>query len=133
MQLSRKLLHELQLAYFDLLEVKLKIFEKTSGSLQPKLLQKMAYICKQGVSINEQILDTFEEKVEVNNMLEKNDDETRQILKAWFSKARFLNKFFAPNREEQMTYTREAVTYYEKILSRNHQKGKCPSRPMYSR
>ena len=116
MELSRKLLHELQLAYFDLLEIKLKIFEKTSGSLQPKLLQKMAYICKQGISTNEQILDTFDEKIKVNNRLGKSDDETRQILKAWFSKARFLNKFFAPNREEQMTYTREAITYYDKIL-----------------
>ena len=98
----------------DLLEVKLKIFEKTSESLQPKLLQKMAYICKQGASVNEQILDTFKEKLKENNI--KEEDDVRQLLKAWFSKARFLNKFFAPNREEQMEYTQEAIKHYDKIL-----------------
>ena len=98
----------------DLLEVKMKIFEKTSGSLQPRLLQKMAYICKQGALVNDQILDTFEDKVK-NNLL-KEEDEVKQVLIAWFSKARFLNKFFAPNRDEQMKYTREAIKHYELVL-----------------
>ena len=111
---SRKVLHELQSAYMDLLEVKLKLFEKTSGSLQPKLLQKMAYICKQGAVVNEQILESYEDKLKENNLKEEN--EVKQVLMAWFAKARFLNKFFAPNQEEQMEYTREAIKHYEKVM-----------------
>ena len=111
---SRKLLYELQLAYMDLLEVKLKIFEVTSGSLQPRLLQKMAYICKQGALVNGQILDTFEEKLNKNVLTE--EDEVKQVLSAWFSKARFLNKFFAPNRDEQMKYTKEAIKHYQMVI-----------------
>ena len=111
---SRKLLYELQTAYMDLLEVKLKIFEITSGSLQPRLLQKMAYMCKQGALLNDQILDTFEEKL-TKNVLEE-EVEVKQVLIAWFSKARFLNKFFAPNREEQMKYTKEAIKHYGMVI-----------------
>ena len=102
------------MAYMDLLEVKLKIFEKTSGSLQPKLFQKMAYICKTGAKINDKILETFKEQLAENNL--KNDDEVQQVLIAWFYKARFLNKFFSPNREEQIDYSRAAIKNYEMVL-----------------
>ena len=98
----------------DLLEVKLKIFEKTSGSLQPKLFQKMAYICKTGAKINDKILETFKEQLTENNL--KKDEEVRQVLIAWFYKARFLNKFFSPNREEQIDYSRAAIKNYEMVL-----------------
>ena len=111
---ERFLLNELQLAYLDLLEVKLKIFEKTSGSLQPELFQKMAYICKTGAKINDRILETFKQQLEENNL--KNDEEVRQVLLAWFFKARFLNKFFSPNREEQINYSRAAIKSYEMVL-----------------
>ena len=98
----------------DLLEVKLKIFEITSSSLQPRLLQKMAYICKQGALVNDQILDTFAEKLKKNIL--KEEDEVKQVLSAWFCKARFQNKFFAPNRDEQMKYTREAIKHYQMVI-----------------
>ena len=114
MRKERLLLNELQLAYLDLLEIKLKIFEKTSGSLQPKLFQKMAYICKTGAKINDRILETFKEQLEENNL--KNDEEVQQVLLAWFYKARFLNKFFSPNREEQIDYSRAAIKNYEMVL-----------------
>ena len=113
MRKERLLLNELQLAYLDLLEIKLKIFEKTSGSLQPKLFQKMAYICKTGAMINDRILETFKEQLEENNL---KNDEVRQVLHAWFYKARFLNKFFSPNREEQINYSRAAIKSYEMVL-----------------
>ena len=111
---QRFLLTELQLAYLDLLEVKLKIFEKTSGSLQPNLFQKMAYICKTGAKINDKILETFKENLAKNDLTQ--DDEIRQVLLAWFYKARFLNKFFSPNREEQIDYSRAAIKNYEMVL-----------------
>ena len=111
---SRKLYFGLQSAYMDLLEVKLKIFEITSSSLQPRLLQKMAYICKQGALVNDQILDTFAEKITKNIL--KEEDEVKQVLNAWFCKARFQNKFFAPNRDEQMKYTREAIKHYQMVI-----------------
>ena len=112
--MTRNLLDELQSAYMDLLEAKLKIFEKTSGSLQPRLLQKMAYICKQGAIINDQILDTFKEQLKDNKVEE--EDDVKKVLIAWFSKARFLNKFFAPNRDEQIKYSLEAIKHYEMVI-----------------
>ena len=91
---TRNLLHELQAAYFDLLEVKLKIFERTSSSLQPKLLQKMAFLCKEGANVNDQILRTYEsgadDNLEINTLLHQNEPKVKPILIAWFSKARFL-------------------------------------------
>ena len=74
----------------------------------------MAYICKQGALINDQILETFKEPFKENPL--KDDEEVRQYLVTRFSKARFLNKFFAPNREEQMKYTKEAIKHYELVL-----------------
>jgi hypothetical protein len=42
--------------YLDYLDSKLKMFEKSSGPWEPRLLQKMAYLCKQGIAIHESIL-----------------------------------------------------------------------------
>ena len=74
----------------------------------------MAYICKTGAKVNNKILESFKEQLSENNL--KNEEEIRQVLHAWFYKARFLNKFFSPNREEQIDYSRAAIKNYDMVL-----------------
>ena len=49
-------LRENQQACSDMLDCKLKLFEAQGNALDPKLLQKMAHYCSQGIKANSIII-----------------------------------------------------------------------------
>ena len=55
-------LHEYQQACSDMLDCKLKMFEVQGNALDPKLLQKMAFYCKQGIKANSIIIGEFPDR-----------------------------------------------------------------------
>ena len=77
-----------QLACSDILDCKLRIFESQSSggcSLDPKLLQKMTYYCKQGIEANKQIIANGR-------------DGSKEIIEAELAMAKFYNQFFSPDK-----------------------------------
>ena len=65
----------------------MRIFESQSsgGSLDPKLLQKMTFYCKQGIEANKQIIANGR-------------DGSKEIIEAELAIAKFYNRFFSPDK-----------------------------------
>ena len=103
---------------YELLATKMSQFERTCGKLNPKLLQKMAYLCTKGI-------DTFTDALVLANLPANQRSLPRNMLlkdkvyciQCWFYIARFHNKFFTPNRKEQLKYTKKAICFYECVVA----------------
>ena len=54
-------------AYLDFVDSKLKIFEKSSRGWNPRLIQKMAFLCKEGIKTNESVLVKINRTCEMMN------------------------------------------------------------------
>jgi hypothetical protein len=90
-------------AITDMANTKIKLFEKHGGEGDAKLLQKMAYYCNQGIEVYKSLL-----------AMPVNDCDTR--VQAWFAMAQLQNKFFSPDRSQQMQYAKEAIASYFKVI-----------------
>jgi hypothetical protein len=98
----------------EMLENKMRLFERSASDLEPRLLQKMAYYCDMGID---------ELKIYVDMILKDGDDslsdadeEDRvRVARAWYLMARLYNKFFTPDRTEQLAYSKNAICYYTRV------------------
>ena len=97
-----------------MLDFKMKLFERSAGNLDAKLLQKMCYYCDSGI----EDLKTYEETVigrgQDIGSLEK--DKLVLLARGWFFTAKLYNKFFTPDRKEQMRYSKMAICYYTRVM-----------------
>ena len=112
---QRRLVHfELGRCRLEMLDFKMKLFERSAGNLDAKLLQKMCYYCDSGI----QDLKTYEETVMKRGQdigsLEK--DKLVLLARGWFFTAKLYNKFFTPDRKEQMRYSKMAICYYTRVM-----------------
>ena len=94
-------LKKYQHALSDMLDCKLKQFEVQGGVLDAKLLQKMAFYCTEGIRVNLAIIKDF-------------PGHTRHIVEAEMALAKFYNRFFSPDTEQQALNSRKAIEHYDK-------------------
>ena len=111
----RRLQFQLGCCCLEMLENKMKIFEKNSSNLKPILLQKMAYYVETGVKEFKLYVTTVS-KGNVDDWGSLSQIEKICVVKAWFQIARLYNKFFSPDRKEQMAYTKLAICYYTRVM-----------------
>ena len=112
---QRRLIHfELGRCRLEMLDFKMKLFERSAGNLDAKLLQKMCYYCDSGI----EDLKTYEKTVigkgQDIGSLEK--DKLVLLARGWFFTAKLYNKFFTPDRKEQMRYSKMAICYYTRVM-----------------
>ena len=112
---QRRLIHfELGRIRLEMLDFKMKLFERSAGNLDAKLLQKMCYYCDSGI----EDLKTYEETIlgrgqDIGGL---GRDKLVLLAKGWFFTAKLYNKFFTPDRKEQMRYSKMAICYYTRVM-----------------
>ena len=112
---QRRLIHfELGRCRLEMLDFKMKLFERSAGNLDAKLLQKMCYYSDSGIAD----LKTYEETVMSKGQDIGGLDKDKLVLLArgWFFTAKLYNKFFTPDRKEQMRYSNMAICYYTRVM-----------------
>ena len=98
----------------SILEIKMKQFERTLGSVQPELLQKMAYYCAQGVETHQDIIKDIQPDLDIAAI--GAEDEKVMYVSSHYQIGRFFNKYFSPDRDEQIGYTERAIEHYKAVI-----------------
>ena len=97
-----------------MLDFKMKLFERSAGNLDAKLLQKMCYYCDSGIEDLKAYEQTIMQRGQDLGSLEK--DKIVLLARGWFYTAKLYNKFFTPDRKEQMRYSNMAICYYTRVM-----------------
>jgi len=112
---QRRSVHfELGRCRLEMLDFKMKLFERSAGNLDAKLLQKMCYYCDSGIEDLKAYEQTIMQRGQDLGSLEK--DKIVLLARGWFYTAKLYNKFFTPDRKEQMRYSNMAICYYTRVM-----------------
>ena len=91
----------------EMLEVKTKIFERTGGAADSKLLQKMDFYSSKGIDSFSTVLKTEPHQ---EGQLEEVEVTKEVIVEALFGKAQLYNKSFSPDQTEQQEFALKVHT-----------------------
>lgn len=97
--------------YLDYLDSKLKLFEMNPSSPTPRLLQKMHYLSKKGIESQQEIIQIISKDGTIS------EEKHNLHLKTWYYIAKFYNKVYSPDPDEQIWYTKQAIDHYGMIVS----------------
>ena len=97
-------------------------------NLDARLLQKMCYYCNSGIKDLKDYEQTIVGSGEGSNMDDLDAEKLLLLARGWFHTAKLYNKFFTPDRKEQMRYSKMAICYYTRVMDavkRAEGKGGC--------
>jgi hypothetical protein len=97
--------------YLDYLDSKLKLFELNPTSASPRLIQKMHFLSKKGIESQQEIIHIISKDGTIS------EERHNLHLKTWYNIAKFYNKVYSPDPEEQICYTKKAIDHYGMIVS----------------
>ena len=87
------------------------------GNLDARLLQKMCYYCDSGIKDFKDYEQTIIGSKGEGSKLDGLEEEKLVLLaRGWFHTAKLYNKFFTPDRKEQMRYSKMAICYYTRVM-----------------